>query len=280
MKITIVYFSGTGNTAWVVQELARQLAGLGDEVAAYSCETIEPRDERLLDGDVLGLAFPVHGSWAPRPVRAFLAGLPPGDGRPLFALACAAYAGGDAAWYAARPLAARGYVPFLYANVYMPNNLIYPVPTREQVPPILEKAGRKIARLAPLIHERRRHLEGVHPGGWLIGLLQRPLAKPLEGWAARRLVADETCTHCGWCAEHCPVGNIEVVDGEAHGEEVRGEYIRGEFIRWGDDCLLCLRCFHGCPRQAIQWGDLTRNESTFRRYPGPDGRYHPPSHRA
>jgi ferredoxin/flavodoxin len=275
MRINIVYFSGTGNTAWVVRELAHRLEDLGDEVHAFSCEEIEPCDERLLDGDVLGIAFPVHGSWAPRPFRAFLAGLPPANGQPLFALACAAYAAGDAAWYAARPLAARGYAPFLYGNVFMPNNLIYPVPTREQVQPILEKAGHKIAHLAPLIHERRRHLEGVHPGGWLVGLIQRPLAEPVEGWASHRLFADETCTQCGWCVEHCPVGNIELV-----GAEVYGTGTRGESLRWGNDCLLCLRCFHGCPRQAIQWGDLTRNESTFRRYPGPDGRYHPPSHRA
>ncbi|MEJ2208572.1 MAG: EFR1 family ferrodoxin [Anaerolineae bacterium] len=275
MNIDIVYFSGTGNTAWVVREMARHLENLGDEVQAFSCEEIEPQDRRLTDGDVLGIAFPVHGSWAPRPFRAFLAGLPAGQGRPLFALACAAYAAGDAAWYAARPLASKGYTPFLYGNVFMPNNLIYPVPSREQVHLILDKAGRKVAQLAALIHERRRHIEGVHPGGWLVGLLQRPLAEPLEGWASHRLFADETCTHCGWCARHCPVGNIEMVDGE-----VRDESIRGESIRWGDDCLLCLRCFHGCPQQAIQWGDLTRNEATFRRYPGPEGRYRPPKHEA
>jgi ferredoxin/flavodoxin len=265
MKINICYFSGTGNTQWVVRQLVRHLGDLGDTAQAFSCEEIAPQDDRLLDGDMLGLAFPVHASWAPRNFRAFLDGLPPVNGLPLFAVACAGYAGGDAAWYAARPLAARGYEPFLYANVFMPNNLLYPVPRPEQVPKIVDKASRKVARLASLIHTQRRHVEGVHPGGWLIGLLQRPLAEPVERWMLRRLFADEGCTLCGWCAEHCPVGNIAVTD---------------DAVRFGEACILCMRCFHQCPQQAIQWTDLTRNESTFRRYPGPEGQYQPPAHSA
>lgn len=255
MEINICYFSGTGNTAWVVRELVRRLTGLGDRAQAFSCEEIAPRDERLRGGDVLGIAFPVHASWAPGNFRAFLAELPPGDGLPLFALACAGYAGGDAAWYAARPLAARGYAPFLYANVFMPNNLLYPVPRPEQVQRIVDKAGRKVARLATYIHERRRHVEGVHPGGWLMGLLQRPLAGPVERWMRRRLFADETCTRCGQCAEQCPVDNIELA---------------GDEVVFRDDCVLCMRCFHQCPQGAIQWTNLTQNESVFRRYPGPN----------
>jgi ferredoxin/flavodoxin len=263
MKISICYFSGTGNTAWVVGQLVQHLTALGEVAQAFSCEQVEPHDACLLHGDMLGIAFPVHGSWAPRNFRTFLEALPAGNGLPLFALACAGYAGGDAAWYAARPLAARGYRPFLYANVFMPNNLLYPVPGPEQVQKILDKAGRKVARLASRIHARRRHVEGVHPWGWLIGLLQRPLAPPVERWMIRRLFADEGCTGCGWCAEHCPVGNIQVT---------------GEQVRFGDACILCMRCFHHCPQQAIQWTELTRNESIFRRYPGPEGHYRPTKH--
>jgi ferredoxin/flavodoxin len=263
MRINICYFSGTGNTAWVVDQLAAHLVELGEQVQAVSCEEITPHDPRLQGGNMLGIAFPVHGSWAPKNFRAFLGELPPGKGLPLFALASAGYAGGDAAWYAARPLAARGYQPFLYANLFMPNNLLYPVPEPEKVQKIVDKAGRKIARLAAKIHTQRRHVEGVHPWGWLIGLMQRPLAEPVERWMLRQLFADEGCTQCGWCADHCPVGNIQV---EAGG------------VRFGEACILCMRCFHQCPEQAIQWTDLTRNASVFRRYPGPDGGYRPPDH--
>lgn len=262
MKINICYFSGTGNTAWVVSRLVHHLVELGEQIEAFSCEEIAPQHPRLQGGDMLGIAFPVHGSWAPKNFRAFLDELPPGKGLPLFALASAGYAAGDAAWYAARPLAARGYQPFLYANVFMPNNLLYPVPSPEQVQKIVDKASHKIAALASHIHTQQRHVEGVHPGGWLIGLMQRPMDAPVERWMSRQLFADEGCTLCGWCAEHCPVGNIRL---EAAG------------IHFGEACILCMRCFHQCPQQAIQWTNLTRNASIFRRYPGPEGRYHPPT---
>jgi ferredoxin/flavodoxin len=263
MKINICYFSGTGNTAWVVDRLVRRLVDLGEEVQAFSCEEIAPQDARVQAGDMLGIAFPVHGSWAPRNFRSFLSELPAGNGQSLFAVACAGYAGGDAAWYAARPLAARGYRPFLYANVFMPNNLLYPVPEGAKADKIVAKAGHKIGCLAADIHAQRRRVEGVHPWGWLIGVMQRPLAEPVERWMLRRLFADDSCTRCGWCVEHCPAGNIQLASGGVH---------------FGQDCLLCMRCFHQCPQQAIQWTDLTRNASVFRRYPGPEGHYRPPKH--
>ena len=262
-KITIVYFSGTGNTAWVVQQLAERLSELGDAVQSFSCEEIAPQDAALADCDALGVAFPVHASWAPKSFRPFLAQLPPAEGMPLFVIACAAYFGGDAAWYAARPLAAQGYAPFLYANVFMPNNL-YPVPRPEQVARIAEKASRKIDKLAPLIHQQRRHIEGVHPLGWLCGYIQRWSFAPLERRMQRYLFADDdTCNRCGWCVEHCSVGNIELTE---------------DAVRFLGKCIFCARCFHLCPQHSIQFTNATRNVSRFRRYPGPDGRYRPPRH--
>jgi len=262
-KITIVYFSGTGNTAWVVQQLAERLTELGNAVRFFSCEEIALQDAALTDCDALGVAFPVHASWAPKSFSPFLAQLPPAKGRPLFVIACAAYFGGDAAWYATRPLAARGYAPFLYANVFMPNNL-YPVPGPEQVARITEKAGRKIDKLAPLIHQRRRYIEGVHPLGWLGGYTQRWSFAPLERMMQRYLFADDTCNRCGWCVEHCSVGNIELTE---------------DSVRFLGNCIFCARCFHQCPQQAIQFTNATSNESRFRRYPGPNRRYRPPRHK-
>jgi ferredoxin len=172
---------------------------------------------------------------------------------PLFAIAVPAIFGGDAAWYAARPLATKGYEPFLYANVFMPNNL-YPVPRPDQVPRIVRRAAAKVDRLAPLIHERRRHIEGVHPLGWLGGYLQRWGFAPVERGLQRFFFADESCTGCGWCVANCPTSAIERIE---------------DSIRFRDGCILCARCFHRCPQHAIQYTKATRNQAHFRRYAGP-----------
>jgi len=95
MKIDIYYFSGTGNTAWVVRHLVEHLTELGDEVVATSCERVAGSDVNPAVCDVMGIAFPVHASFAPSLVRDFVAELPHAAGKPLFAVTTAGYAAGD-----------------------------------------------------------------------------------------------------------------------------------------------------------------------------------------
>ncbi len=97
MKINIYYFSGTGNTAWVVQRLAKLLTALGDEVTAASCEQIAASGVDLAACDVMGIAFPIHSSFVPPIFYDFLQGLSPGAGKPLFAVTTAGAWGGDMA---------------------------------------------------------------------------------------------------------------------------------------------------------------------------------------
>jgi flavodoxin len=131
MRITLYYFSGTGNTAWVVRRLTEVLTGCGHEVNTRSCETFEADVAPPVSADMLGLAFPTASSYAPTVFREFIVHLPEVAALPLFAITTAGYASGDTAWFAVQPLRARGYEPFLLANVLMPNNFyITPVPRR------------------------------------------------------------------------------------------------------------------------------------------------------
>ena len=147
-KIDIYYFSGTGNTAWAVHRLAERLTGLGDEVTIASCEQVAASEVDPASCDVMGIAFPVHASFAPPIFRDFLRDLPPDNGKPLFAVTTAGYAAGDTAWYAVRPLREKGYEPFLMDNVLMGNNLYMPglpalFPSPEKMVPRLGKAKQK-----------------------------------------------------------------------------------------------------------------------------------------
>jgi flavodoxin len=78
-KLGIVYFSGTGNTAWVAQRLAEQLRVLGDATTAFSCEETPTAQLDVAAWDVLGIAFPVHSSFAAPVFRDYLEQLPPAD---------------------------------------------------------------------------------------------------------------------------------------------------------------------------------------------------------
>jgi len=266
MKIAIYYFNGTGNTAWVVQRLAAALTAHGNAVTARSCETLTA-PVALRACDVLGLAFPTASSYAPAPFRAWLAALPECQALPLFVVTTASYAAGDTAWYAAQPLKARGYAPFLLANVLMPNNFyippmdFLPVTPPQRIPKKLEKAQRKINRLAELIHTQTPHVEGAGLFGRLLGIQQRWSRDTFEKRLFKPFFADETCTRCGWCVQHCPVDNI-VLDEDG--------------LHFGAQCCLCMRCYSFCPKQAIQATRKTRNAKRYRRYAGPEGKRYAP----
>ncbi len=262
MRISLYYFSGTGNTAWVVHRLSERLTGLGDEVAVASCEQIAASAVDPTACDVMGIAFPVHGSFAPLVFRNFLDELPPGEGTPVFALTAAGYAAGDTAWYGVKPLREKGYEPFLMSNVLMGNNLYMPglpliLPSPEEMKPRLAQAKQKIARLADLIHRRERYVEGAGLLGRLLGIVQRTT---VEWFKLPAFYADGGCTRCGWCVEHCPMGNIQSTD---------------EGVRFGDKCIHCMRCFNFCPGQAIQ---VVSAKKIDRRYRGPEGKRYPSKH--
>ncbi len=260
MKINICYFSGTGNTAWVVRLLKEHLETLGDTVRAVSCEDVPAVSVSPAEWDLLGIAFPVRSSFAPRIFREFLRELAPGEGTLLFAITSAGYWAGDTAWYAAKGLAEKGYKLFLCANVMMPNNFyipwvdVFPVPPPEKVKRYLKKAREKAEVLAKRIHQKSPYQEGTDVFGRLGGALQRG-AEPFEKVMLAEFSADERCTRCGWCVRNCPVKNIEM-----------GK----EGIRFLGACMHCMRCYSFCPERAIQATEKTREEK-YRRYHGPEG---------
>ena len=125
------------------------------------------------------------------------------------------------------------------------------------LPRKLARAQRKILRLADLIHQRQLYVRGNDPLGRLVGLLQRTSVAPFEQVAFKGFAADEKCTQCGWCVNHCPVRNITMTE---------------QGVQFEDDCIICMRCYNFCPVQAIQSTDATRNTKKYRRYKGPEGK--------
>lgn len=210
-------------------------------------------------GDIVGTAFPIHSSFAPRIMQAFIKKFPKCNNKPLFGLATAGYMAGDVLWYEAAPLRKKGYIPRVFCNITIGNNLhlpkISPLPVTkpENLAIKLEKADRKIEQMAHYIHEGSTNIEGNNLPGKLLGVVQRLVAEKFESMAFTGFYADQTCNQCGLCGQNCPVNNI---------------YLEGNEIKFDDNCMLCMRCYSYCPNQAIQMNEKTKNKKKYKRYAG------------
>jgi ferredoxin len=272
MRLLLLYFSGTGNTDYVAHYLARRLEAAPVELELRSIEWQPPGD--VLGFDLLAFGFPVYAGDSPGFVQSYLEKLPPGAGRGAFVFCTKGAYAASAVRLNLQRLAMRGYVPLGGGDVIMPGTDGLSMIPKDSWP--ARKAMHKdYDQLQDADHlaEQMGSLLSELAEGRPVGACQMPLParskmapsdrlwaflyKATENWARSRLHADAQCEGCGLCARICPVGNVAVRDGHA---------------QFGDHCVLCLRCLHACPQEAIQIGRLTAGKF---RWKGPRGDFHP-----
>ena len=251
----IFYFSGTGNTKWMAQQLAQatgeQLLYIPDELRKGKLQYT------LQEGERLGFCFPTHGWQPPRIVRTFIRNasfnLPPSS------YVYAATTCGDNMGHAMRildkELGKKGMKTDARFAVVMPESnvcfsfLHLDTPEREQQK--IEAAKGKVAKICEIIKNRQRGIEDL-----VKGAIPFTYTYVLGGYYNKHLITDkhfwvdeEACIQCGLCAKLCPVDDIE-----------------GLPPHWKHDgsCTNCLACYHHCPQHAIHWGKMQRGQYYFK----------------
>lgn len=246
----ILWFSGTGNSRWVAEELANKL---GDRALPL----LEGK-KALTPGEALGWVFPTH-SWGPPPVVVDWVRSHDIDGWNEDTYCYMVTTCGDdigqcvQLWREA--LGPRQCQAAF--SVQMPNSYVclpgFDVDSSEVEAAKLAAAPARIDAVAQAIAVRQATCNVVTGRlTWLKSRVVRPwFAK--HGVDDSRFVVDEnTCTHCGVCVRSCPMHNITLDD--------------RQMPRWHGNCAMCLGCLHRCPARAIDHGKATRNK----------GRYHHP----
>ena len=235
-NILIVCYSGTGCSELVARTLAAAFEAQG--IAAQVRMLRHGQPQGTPPHDLLVVVYAVHAMNAPQPVYDWI-GTADGAGRPAAVLSVSG--GGEVSPNTAcrigciRRLRSKGYDVCYDRMVVMPSNWI--VATAEPIAAKLLEAlpGRMSRVAADLLSGVVRHSQ---PLLWdralsALGELEKPGAR-LFG---RLLRADAACTGCGWCAQHCPAGNIAM---------------RGGRPVFAANCHLCLSCVYGCPWRAIR----------------------------
>ena len=251
----IFYFSGTGNTKWMAQQLAQatreQLLYIPDELRKGKLQYT------LQEGERLGFCFPTHGWQPPRIVRTFIRKasflLPPSS------YVYAATTCGDNMGHAMRildkELGKKGMKTDARFAVVMPeSNVCFSflhLDTPEKVQQKKTAAQKTVAHISEVVKNRQVGVEEL-----VKGAIPYTYTYVIGGYYNKHLITDkhfwvdeEACIQCGLCAKLCPVDDIE-----------------GLPPHWKHDgsCTNCLACYHHCPQHAIHWGKMQRGQYYFK----------------
>ena len=260
MKISIRYFSGTGNTWRIAASCVSAFEAAGCQTDFASILRGGPPDPAA---DSAGFYFPVYSLDLPRIAVSFLRELPRPE-KTIPALLMITGGSADNCGWAVdsgvRLLSEKGYDVRIGDLIQMPDNWapFHSAPDPERSAVLVDQGVAKAETLAQqfLGGERRIKPISLRRFGPVGSALMRVLFHRRginKIWSFFRV--NDRCTGCGICARACPTGSIILRDGKPV---------------WSATCEQCMRCFSYCPRRAIQQfeGLLHGSRHRVNRLPG------------
>ncbi len=248
----IWYFSGTGNSRRVAQDIGAALDARLFDIARRKDGPVATKAEAL------GIVFPVYFEALPEAVEQFARHLNAPKTAYIFAVCTYGGAAGVAIKQLRRELARGGLKLSAAYGVPMPQNSFRkPKENRQK---LMDKWNRRLVQITARTHKREKGSRGFNrPVEAVIRLLYPIMIRPavvkqlsrlsglprsapmgqLINHADASYTVNGACTGCGLCADECPVGNIAMEEGTPV---------------WQGRCELCTRCYHICPQKAILGG--------------------------
>ncbi|MDR3150011.1 MAG: EFR1 family ferrodoxin [Oscillospiraceae bacterium] len=232
---SIYWFSGTGNS----YDAAKRIA---DSIGAELYPVAEcAGQERVDDGEVVGIVFPVFADGLPKMVSKFVETLKLPNAKYVFAVVTCGGSAGACAGLLADLLGKNG-IKLSYAAelVTVDNYIVFGGQDAANPAPKLAAADVNIRRIIQDIQECKT----IEPN---------PSANSYGGpdfsQFDKDFIVTERCTKCGLCAKICPAKNIE--------------FSAGTRISFRHRCEQCLACLHWCPREAIEFQTATIGKKRY-----------------
>lgn len=250
----IFYFSGTGNSLWVAEQLSKafneRLVSIADELKSQSAELSYSigKDEKVF------FVFPVH-SWGPAVLvkrlieKIKLSGY---SAQPIYAVCVCGDNCGDTDKIVGKALAKKGLNLSSAYSIQMPNNYIlmkgFGIDPKDVEEKKLANAPQLVNEIIEAIQQKEQKTIYVRGGKPFV---KSRIVYPLFSKYAigkNKFYATDDCTSCGLCEEVCPTDTIHLENGKP---------------LWNDTCVQCTACIHRCPAQAIEYGNITQNQGRY-----------------
>ncbi len=247
----IFYFSGTGNTRWVAEQIAK---AIGEELVFIPDAFRDGKYDYTIDEkETIGFCFPTHGWQPPRIVREFISKLKV-ELRYCWAVTTCGDNMGETMTILNKDLAKIGLQASAMFSVIMPESYVclpfMYTDTEEKEHQKIATARQQLPHIIECIRERRTGIVELEKGA-----TPRLYSYVIGGYFNARMITDkkfmvdeDVCIKCGKCAKVCPVDNIQGTP--------------PEWIHNGR-CTSCLACYHYCPTHAINFGKITRKRGQY-----------------
>jgi len=241
-KISIFYFSGTGNTKLLVDALAKYFIEKNYKIKTYPIETYDIKKHNLEEQEIIALFFPVAIFLTYPFVKKFINKLPKSNKNLCFTiLSMGAFSLGLKS-HLKYILLKKNYIPFLYKEILMPDNYFLHKLDKKDI--IIKKA---MATLNTICHEIQRTIENKNliklSYKWNYYSFFHHIINALSSFAfyiSKKnnkyiKLNKNLCIKCGLCENICPVKNIKLIP----------------YPKFLAACEQCARCYNYCPQAAL-----------------------------
>ncbi|MBQ5926944.1 MAG: EFR1 family ferrodoxin [Clostridia bacterium] len=245
----VLYFSATGNTEFIAQEIAKRL----DDECVNLLDRIKKQDYTPVYSEKpFVICAPIYVCEIPRFMAAYLKKLPFTGNRNVYFVFTS---GGDCgpAGVLAKKIFKKKKMRYCgRAEFKMPRNYVasdsYPMLKKEEAEQRILQSFKQIDGVASDILGGNR-LKARH-----VFLFETLITLPINPiWCKYKLTAKDfyatdNCIGCGKCEKLCPLNNVKIVDKKPV---------------WNDRCSHCMACIGNCPVNAVEYGKITKDKERY-----------------
>ena len=243
----ICYFSGTGNSKYVAEEISKSL---NDSLIDINGR-IKNSDTTNIDvNEKLIIVTPTYAWRIPRIVYKWILETNFNNVKEVYYVMTCGGEIGNADKYNQKLSKQKGFVHKGTFEIIMPENYIalFNTPSNDQAKEIVSKARPVIKNVIYIISNNKETTYSPSLKDKLKSSLVNDVFYPIYV-NTKKFYVTNICVGCGKCVTLCPLNNINLKDNKPI---------------WKNNCTHCMACISYCPTGAIEYGkDSSRKERYY-----------------